>query len=121
MNGVRGLANWRWIFILEGILTVLIGFVSFFLLTDFPREAKWLTSQEKKFVLAKTKTNEAHTAPMTLRDVAIFFKSIRNILGGIMYFSMYYSRDISYCSLTIALAAVVPIYCKISLIFRNTG
>src|ERR1700761_4555771 len=36
MNGVGGLAGWRWIFILEGIATVLIAAMAFFVLHDFP-------------------------------------------------------------------------------------
>ncbi|KAL9622658.1 MAG: hypothetical protein Q9160_002968 [Pyrenula sp. 1 TL-2023] len=87
MDNVRGLSNWRWVFIVEGTLTVIIGFVSFFLVTDFPREAKWLSSAEKELVFAKTQSSEAHTKPVTVRDVLSFFKDPRNVLGGIIYFS----------------------------------
>lgn len=86
MDGVRGLSNWRWIFILEGILTMLIGIMSFFLVTDFPREAKWLSPAEKEFVLAKTQADEPHTAPVSAGDVVRFLKDPRSLLGGIMYF-----------------------------------
>jgi hypothetical protein len=30
MNGVGGYAGWRWIFILEGLLTVVVAVVAFF-------------------------------------------------------------------------------------------
>lgn len=86
MDGIRGLANWRWIFILEGTATILIGIASFFLLTDFPEEATWLTREEKDFIFEKTNGGETHTMPITLKDVVIFFKDVKNILGAIMYF-----------------------------------
>jgi MFS family permease len=85
-DGVRGLADWRWIFILEGTVTVLIGIASFFFVTDFPKEATWLTDREKDFILAKNKAGETHTTPVEPRDVVLFFKDVRNILGAVMYF-----------------------------------
>ncbi|KAI9695979.1 MAG: hypothetical protein M1820_008320 [Bogoriella megaspora] len=88
MNGVHGLANWRWIFILEGIFTILVGIAAFFLVSDFPKESKWLSPQEREFVLAKTSTNESHASPVTMKDIGTFFKSPRNALGAIMYFTV---------------------------------
>ena len=89
MDGMRGLANWRWIFILEGIATILVGFVAFFLVTDFPEEASWLTEEEKKFVIAKTGADEVHTLILTSSDFFSFFSDPRNYLGAIMYFCKY--------------------------------
>ena len=36
MAGLAGLNGWRWIFIIEGIMTVLLGCVGYWLLVDFP-------------------------------------------------------------------------------------
>ncbi|KAF3764268.1 MFS general substrate transporter [Cryphonectria parasitica EP155] len=55
MDGVGNLAGWRWIFILEGIVTVLIAFASFWLLHDFPETAKFLTEEERAFVVFRLK------------------------------------------------------------------
>jgi MFS family permease len=55
MNGVGGLAGWRWIFILEGIATVLIALIAFFVLHDFPETAKFLTEEERAFVVFRLK------------------------------------------------------------------
>ena len=71
MDGVRGLADWRWIFILEGTVTVLIGIASFFFVTDFPKEATWLTDREKDFIFAKNKAGETHATPVEPRDVVV--------------------------------------------------
>ena len=48
-----GLHGWQWLFILEGIPAVLLGFVVFFYLPDGPNDAKWLTSDEKKWIGAR--------------------------------------------------------------------
>ncbi len=42
MGGVNGLTSWQWLFLLEGIPSVLMGFVTFRYLTDRPEEAEWL-------------------------------------------------------------------------------
>ncbi|KAL6893356.1 major facilitator superfamily domain-containing protein [Trichoderma evansii] len=55
MDGVGGLAGWRWIFILEGIATVLVAASAFFLLHDFPETAKFLTEEERAFVIHRLK------------------------------------------------------------------
>ncbi|KAI1177742.1 major facilitator superfamily domain-containing protein [Nemania sp. FL0916] len=88
LGGVRGLSSWRWVFILEGIVTVLVGVLAFFTISDFPREASWLSKSEKEFVLKKTRSDEAHTVPVTFKDVKIFLSKPTSWLGAAMYFSL---------------------------------
>ncbi|KAI9640052.1 High-affinity nicotinic acid transporter [Ciborinia camelliae] len=85
MDGLRGLHNWQWIFILEGVLTVLIGFSAFFLVTDFPEDAKWLTEEERRFVIDRVGGIDKDQT-ITTGDILKFFKSLKNVLGGVMYF-----------------------------------
>jgi ACS family 4-hydroxyphenylacetate permease-like MFS transporter len=47
IDGFLGLSGWRWMFFLEGIPSVLLGIAAYFYLTDRPRDAKWLTSDER--------------------------------------------------------------------------
>ncbi|KAF9354937.1 hypothetical protein BGX26_007189 [Mortierella sp. AD094] len=47
MEGVRGLHGWQWIFILEGLPTILLTIVVYFFLPDFPGSARFLTTEEK--------------------------------------------------------------------------
>lgn len=51
MDGVSGLAGWKWIFILEGLAPVAISFSLYFLLPDSPETAKFLTPEERRFVV----------------------------------------------------------------------
>jgi ACS family tartrate transporter-like MFS transporter len=48
-----GLPGWKWLFLLEGLPAVALGIATIFLLTDRPRDAKWLTSNERDWLQAK--------------------------------------------------------------------
>jgi MFS family permease len=47
MDGVRGYSAWRWLMILEGIPTMLLGILSAFVLSNDPLDARFLTQREK--------------------------------------------------------------------------
>lgn len=49
MQGVGGLAGWRWIFILEGIATVLLSIIAAFALPAGIASARFLTEEERTF------------------------------------------------------------------------
>ncbi|EGX95801.1 MFS nicotinic acid transporter Tna1, putative [Cordyceps militaris CM01] len=51
MNGIGGLEGWRWIFILEGLLTIVVAVVIPFVLPDSPETAKFLSDDEKAIVI----------------------------------------------------------------------
>jgi MFS family permease len=55
MNYVHwgGLEGWRWVFILEGIPSVILGVVTLFYLTDWPHQAKWLPEDEKQWIMGE--------------------------------------------------------------------
>lgn len=50
MNGIGGYEGWRWIFIVEGLASVLIGAMCFFALPDSPSRSKWLSADEARFL-----------------------------------------------------------------------
>lgn len=50
MNGISGIAGWRWIFLLEGLPALAVGLFCLVYLTERPREAKWLSSQEAELL-----------------------------------------------------------------------
>ena len=47
LDGVLGLHNWQWLFLVEGVPAILLGFVAFWFLTDRPTEAAWLEAAER--------------------------------------------------------------------------
>src|SRR5437762_6118471 len=48
MNGLAGLHGWQWLFLLEGVVPVVLGFVTLALLPDRPGDARWLTAEQKQ-------------------------------------------------------------------------
>ncbi|KAI6045449.1 major facilitator superfamily domain-containing protein, partial [Pisolithus marmoratus] len=58
MNGVRGYQGWSWIFILEGIATVVIGFVALFVMVDYPSTVTFLTPKEKQYIIQRREFSE---------------------------------------------------------------
>ena len=55
LQGAQGLAGWQWLFLLEGIPAVLLGFVVLVYLTDTPEQAKWLTPEQGRWLSALVK------------------------------------------------------------------
>lgn len=55
MDGTAGLEGWRWIFILEGIATIVAALLAFFILQDFPETAAFLSKEERDFVVFRLK------------------------------------------------------------------
>ncbi|OJD16207.1 hypothetical protein AJ78_03639 [Emergomyces pasteurianus Ep9510] len=55
MNGVGGYSGWRWILIMEGVITVALGIPAYFLIVDFPEEApkswKFINEEESKLIV----------------------------------------------------------------------
>ncbi|KAJ9139464.1 Pantothenate transporter liz1 [Pleurostoma richardsiae] len=47
MDGVSGLSAWRWLFIIEGCMTIVVAMAAIFMLPDLPRTTRWLTEEEK--------------------------------------------------------------------------
>ncbi|KIJ12921.1 Anion:Cation symporter family protein [Paxillus involutus ATCC 200175] len=59
MDSDGGLEGWSWIFILEGGVTILLGFIAAFVMVDYPSTAKFLTAEERSFVIEKQRRDEA--------------------------------------------------------------
>jgi MFS transporter, ACS family, tartrate transporter len=51
MNQVGGLWGWQWVFLLEGMPAVALGFVTYYYLTDRPDQAHWLTAAERSWLV----------------------------------------------------------------------
>lgn len=62
MDGLRGIPSWAWIFIIEGALTMAIGLASFFMVHDFPDEARFLSADDRARVLLRLKRDGQHSA-----------------------------------------------------------
>ncbi len=59
LNGVGGLKGWQWLFLLEGLPTVLLGFSVLFVLKDGPESAEWLSQNERTWLKNELKRDES--------------------------------------------------------------
>jgi sugar phosphate permease len=53
MDGMWGLAGWKWLFMVEGLPTVVVGLLAMGLLADRPDKASWLSKEECRLVEAR--------------------------------------------------------------------
>lgn len=83
LAGVNGWAGWQWLFLLEGIPSVIVGVVVLFFLDDSILAAKWLTGDEKT-LLATAISREAGT----LKESTVFqvLADWRVLLFAVIYF-----------------------------------
>ncbi|AMB84136.1 MFS transporter [Pseudomonas agarici] len=63
LSGVQNLAGWQWLFILEGLPTIIVGVFAYFYLTDRIEDARWLDEEEKK-VLSHNINKESSGKPL---------------------------------------------------------
>ena len=86
MDGIWGLRGWQWLFICEGVPTVLLGLVVMFYLTDGPEKASWLDADARAWLIDRLRrertVREAH-AKHTLWEA---LKHPRVLLFGLVYF-----------------------------------
>lgn len=79
MAGVNGWAGWQWLFLLEGMPSVILGVAVLFVLDDSIRGAKWLTTAEKDLLesrIAADQKGQAHlSVGQTLRDPRVLMLS----------------------------------------------
>ena len=84
MTGMNGWAGWQWMFLLEGIPSVLIGIAVLFYLDDRISHAKWLTDAEKALLQRNIKAEEGAKKDLPISQT---LTSGRVWLMGLIYFS----------------------------------
>lgn len=78
MGGIGNKQGWAWIFILEGLATVLVGLLSFFLVFDFPDEATFLSGVDRERVIRRLKADQQSSAEHESFKMEYFWASIKD-------------------------------------------
>ena len=86
MVGVGSLANWQWLFILEGIPSVIAGFLVLRYLPEKPANAKWLTAAQRKMVSATIAREDS--APGKHSDLRTLLRYPKLWLCALVYFCL---------------------------------
>lgn len=94
-----GLSGWRWLFVLEGLPSVVMGVVTLFYLTDRPEDARWLPDDEKQWLMDQLKREErekiaagrvrissALRQPQTLLLILIYFLIVAANQGFVFFY-----------------------------------
>ncbi|QKD59400.2 major facilitator superfamily domain-containing protein [Fusarium oxysporum Fo47] len=127
LGGVAGLQGWRWLFILEGAATFLLGLVAFVMLPDFPatKSQDWLFTAEEKEVAVTRMVRDAvseeehdqsvlHGLKLAVTDIKVWAFALLLLSNqsayGFNYFYPAIVRGFNLGSRTITLVCTAPPY-----------
>lgn len=85
MDGFAGLHGWQWLFLLEGLPTIVVGVILWFKLPEKPSDARWLSNDEARILEARAIPDAAH-ASIFSDDWVAALKSPATVLTGLIYF-----------------------------------
>ncbi|KAF4589162.1 Major facilitator superfamily domain, general substrate transporter [Ophiocordyceps camponoti-floridani] len=115
MSGLAGLAGWRWIFIVEGSLTCVVAFASYWLLVDFPDSTRsswrFLTARERRWIVSRIERDRADSE-VTKFQPALFFGAARDWRIWVYALIFFNTTAVSY-----ALAYTLPLILVVSMGF----
>jgi nitrate/nitrite transporter NarK len=78
MKGIGGKSGWSWIFILEGLTTIIVGIVSYWMVHDFPDDAKFLNPQDRARVIRRLKEDNQSSAEHEEFKMSYFWASVKD-------------------------------------------
>jgi ACS family tartrate transporter-like MFS transporter len=98
LNGQFGLGGWQWLFLVEGIPSIILGIIVLVVLVDRPSEASWLSDDERSWLLARlaeerqkrervaeTSTARALTSGVVWWLALLYFLAIAAELGPVFF------------------------------------
>jgi MFS family permease len=96
MDGANGWRGWQWLFLLEGIPSVIIGFLVFVLLPNGPRSASWLTKDEQDLVLKRIEEDHAgkkdlgqkHSFRDAFADIRVHWLALVYFCGVVCFYAV---------------------------------
>ncbi|KZT38162.1 MFS general substrate transporter [Sistotremastrum suecicum HHB10207 ss-3] len=87
MDGVGGKRGWSWIFILEGIVTIIAGIASFWIIQDFPDRATFITEPERQFLINRLQEAGRNTSnePFSVKYVLQSMRDYKTWICMLIY------------------------------------
>ncbi|TFK44848.1 major facilitator superfamily domain-containing protein [Crucibulum laeve] len=123
LKGKGGLNGWAWIFVIEGILTIVLGILTWLFVPDFPDKNKFLNEEQTKMVLERVEADRgdsvpdqitgrkilSHMSEWTLWAFALMFLSSTMPAYAIGFFITIILRTMGY-DITMSLILTAPPY-----------
>jgi len=129
MNGFLGLKGWQWLFLLEGLPSVVLGIAVLFYLDDNPMKANWLTREEKARLTAMLAAEQSQAdvpkerkgsliselcQPVIIKFALAYLCLVNTLsLIGIWIPQIVKSFNAASSNITIGLLAAIPQICTI--------
>ncbi|KAG2170643.1 hypothetical protein JADG_010382 [Aureobasidium aubasidani] len=88
MSGVRGYGGWRWIFIIEGCVTVVMSIVMYWWLADWPADCRFLTPDEHKVLMWRLMDDSEGDAKMNRVNWSRCARDWKVWVATVMYFGI---------------------------------
>jgi MFS family permease len=89
MDGANGWRGWQWLFLLEGIPSVIIGFLVLLILPNGPKTAPWLTQEERELLVTRIEHDNASKSEVAGRhSLTDAFKDGRVWALAVVYFAL---------------------------------
>ena len=96
MQGIGGLRGWEWLFLLEGIPSVIVGCLVFVFLPNGPRQAEWLDEREKNFIVHQVEEDDAgknelgkgHRFWDAFSDYRVWFLAVVYFSGVVCFYAI---------------------------------
>lgn len=86
LGGLGGLHGWQWMFLLEGVPTIVFGIILFFKLPDRPSDVRWLTPQQAQSLEANAVIEKHGHADLTSANWIAALKRPTTVLIALIYF-----------------------------------
>ena len=103
LDGYLNWQGWQWLFLAEGIPSIVLGFCLYFWLTDRPASATWLTMEEKIWLQSTLNTEQAASAHSHAHGLKQALLHPKVWLLGMLYFTVV----LSYYSISLWLPLII--------------
>ncbi len=121
LNGFGGFKGWQWLFLIEGAPAAALGVFAYYYLDNSPAEARWLSADEKAFILSElrneeqTKLGKSHSLFLeALKDIRFYALTGMSValiagIGGLFLWMPTIIRQMGYTNVWhIGLISCVP-------------
>lgn len=88
MEGVLGLHGWQWVYIIEGLPAIAMGFLTPKLMTDKPADAHWLAPEEREWLTAQMESEHARKSADGKHDFMAGLKEPKTWSYSLLYFGL---------------------------------